>query len=45
MYGTPRISAFWSPIAKEITVKNNILVKIGPSNVWPATVINLRTSL
>ena len=44
MYGTPKTSALWSPIASEITVKNRILVNIGPSSVWPETVRNLRTS-
>ena len=44
IYGTPNTSALWSPIAKEITVKNNILVNIGPNKVWPETVRNLKTS-
>ena len=28
MYGTPKTSALCSPIAREMTVKNNILVKM-----------------
>ena len=44
IYGTPNTSALWSPIAKEITVKNNTLVSIGPNKVCHETVKNLRTS-
>ena len=43
-YGTPKTSVLWSPIASEITVKNNMLVNIGPNKVWPETVKNLKTS-
>ena len=31
-------------MAKDITVKNRMLVSIGPTNVWPETVINLNIS-
>ena len=44
MYGTPNTSDLFSQIAKEITVRNKILVNIGPNKVWPETVKNLKTS-
>ena len=45
MKGTPKTFDLSSPIAKEITSKNNIAVTIGPKIVWPKTVKNLRVSL
>ena len=42
--GAPKTSFFASPIAKEITIKNKIDVIIGPINVWPDTIKNLKTS-
>ena len=42
--GKPKTSPLSSPQAIEITIKNRIPVKTGPTTVWPNTIKNRKVS-